>query len=697
MSQANLLIELLTEELPPRALKGLSEQFARLLVDSLVKQGLAKADAKTSVIGTPRRLGVWIADVAACGRAQQKRHKLMPVSVGLDSDGQPTPALRKKLAALGLDALAAADLQRESDGKNEVLIAQVLEAGVPLQAALQTALNHALDKLPIAKVMSYQLTDGHTTVRFIRPARSLLALHGASVVEVQALGLSAGRSTAGHRFLSEPRIEIAHADDYFARLERAKVLTDFAARRARITTQAQQLAQQSTVLADEALLDEVSALTEWPTVLLCQFDAAFLDVPQECLILTMQANQRYFPLADASGKLLNRFLIVANVDPSNTDLIRAGNERVVTARLNDARFFYQQDRKHGLLSREPRLAQIVYHNQLGSLAERVARITTLANAFAQAGYGGQATPEQVQQAARLAKLDLVSEMVGEFPELQGTMGRYYALAEHYSAEVAEALQEQYLPRFSGDRLPSSAVACTLALADKMELLAGLFAIGQTPTGDKDPFGLRRAALGVIRIVLEKGLRPSLPDLISQAFALFPQASDQEALLTFMQDRLRGYLRETCSASAEQVEAVLHCVGRQDLLLLPARIRALQQFLPSAQAPVLIAAAKRIRNILDKAQPSDESAVMEYAPGAEHDLAQAVQAVKQTLTQAQSATSTEFVQSLQALTQLAQPIDRFFADVMVMVDDAAERNRRLHLLREVHALMSEVANLAYLPG
>ena len=515
MTTATLAVELLTEELPPKALKLLGEAFAEGILDGLRDRGFLQAASTATPYATPRRLAVKVTHVLAVSPDQPFTQKLMPASVALDADDRPTAALRKRLAGLGRGHLAdlwpnAVDghdrLASETDGKADAIFLYSVATGITLQSGLQAALDDTLARLPIPKVMTYQ-RDG-VTVKFVRPAHRLLALHGAGIVPVTALGLAAGRVTDGHRFLGRRDIDVATADAYEETLAaEGKVIASFAERRARIVAALTRSAAGATVIMPDALLDEVNALVEWPAVYAGTFDPDFLAVPQECLILTMQQNQKYFALAERNGKLAHRFLLVSNIESPDPRAIVEGNERVLRARLADAKFFYDQDRKTPLEQRVGRLAHITYHRAIGSTYERVARLRGIATQLA--SWIGTDS-DQAARAAWLCKADLVTDMVGEFPELQGLMGRYYAINDGDPAEVARAIGQHYWPRFAGDLLPEDGVAQAVALADKLDSLIGLFGIGEVPTGDRDPFGLRRAALGIVRILVEKKLRLSLP-------------------------------------------------------------------------------------------------------------------------------------------------------------------------------------------
>ncbi|MRD49525.1 glycine--tRNA ligase subunit beta [Caenimonas koreensis DSM 17982] len=699
MATQNLLIELFVEELPPKALKKLGEAFAGVLFEQIKAQGLAGADSKLTSFASPRRLGAHVTQVASQGADKAVSQKLMPVSVGLDAAGNPTPALTKKLQALGADASAVASLKRAMDGKAEALFYESNVKGATLAEALQKAFNESVAKLPIPKVMTYQLADGWTDVKFVRPAHSLLALHGSDVVAIEALGLKAGTITHGHRFeATVDPVVIKHADDYAATLERdGAVIASFAQRRADIVRQlaaaASKVGNGARAIDDDALLDEVTALVERPNVLTCEFEKEFLDVPQECLILTMKANQKYFPLLDATGKLTNRFLVVSNISPADASAVVGGNERVVRPRLADAKFFFDQDRKKTLASRVAGLAKVVYHNKLGTQGERVERVRKLATAIA-TQLGGHDLAQQADQAAQLAKADLVTDMVGEFPELQGIMGRYYALNDGLLQDVADAIEDHYKPRFAGDELPRNQTGVATALADKLETLAGLFAIGQLPTGDKDPFALRRHALGIVRMLIEKDLPLSLHELLSHAVALFPQADakTQELLADFIFDRLAGTLRDQ-GYSAQEVDAVL-ALRPQRLGDVAQRLAAVRAFAALPEAPALAAANKRIGNILKKAEKADAhvsaALLKEDAEKALHTMTQKV--APQALAQFEAG---DYTGSLQTLAQLRDTVDAFFDGVMVNAEEMDLRLNRLGLLATVHQAMNRVADLSRL--
>ncbi|WP_186083319.1 glycine--tRNA ligase subunit beta [Burkholderia gladioli] len=691
---APLLVELLTEELPPKALARLGDAFAEGLAQRLAARDLIDGEAVFERFATPRRLAVLILNVRAVAPERQVREKVLPVSVALDANGNPTPPLAKKLAALGRPELGIADLERAQDGKAEAFFLNYSAPGVTLADGLQTALKETLDKLPIPKVMTYQRPDG-CDVQFVRPVHRLTVLHDTDVVPVSAFGIDAGDTTLGHRFLSSGAVAIGSAAGYAETLrERGRVIAHFVDRKEQIRTALAEQAGGDTVVMPEALLDEVASLVEWPVVYACRFEDEFLQVPQECLILTMQTNQKYFALTDAAGKLRSRFLIVSNIETATPVEIVEGNERVVRPRLADAKFFFETDKKTRLADRVPRLANVVYHNKLGSQLARVERIEAIAAGIAPA-IG--ADPALAQRAARLAKADLLTDMVGEFPELQGTMGTYYARHDGEPEEVAVACTEHYQPRFSGDTLPEAAVSTAVALADKLETLVGIWGIGLAPTGEKDPFALRRHALGVLRLLLEKQLPLDIVELLRAAQASFAGiagvADSTDAIFAFFLDRLRGLLRER-GYSAGEIDAVLGLEPtRIDELI--ARLDAVREFTRLAEAEALAAANKRISNILKKSEGAAPGAIQPalLAEPAEQALAAQLAEVAPRV-QSQLA-ARDYTGALSALAALRAPVDTFFNDVMVNAEDPALRANRLALLSALHQQMNCVADISKL--
>ncbi len=701
MTAKNLLIELFVEELPPKALKKLGEAFSAALFASLKKDGLAADDATVTPYASPRRLAAHITGVLAVAADKPVVQKLMPVAVGLDASGNATPALLKKLAALGADASAVAGLRRENDGKADILFYDSLAKGATLAEGLQKAVEAALAALPIPKVMTYQLADGWSTVNFVRPAHALVALHGSDVVPVAVLGMNSGRATKGHRFeAAVDPVVIADADSYAATLLKdGSVIASFAERRAEIVRQLEAAAAKAggKPIEDDALLDEVTALVERPNVLVGQFEEEFLAVPQECLILTMKANQKYFPLLDAAGKLTNKFLVVSNISPEDASAVIGGNERVVRPRLADAKFFFDQDRKKSLESRVIGLSKVVYHNKLGTQGERVQRVAAIARMIAHDLRDITTLATHAEQAAVLAKADLLTDMVGEFPELQGIMGRYYAQHDGLAADVADAIEDHYKPRFAGDSLPRGRVGTVVALADKLETLVGMFGIGQIPTGDKDPFALRRHALGVIRMLAEGDLDLPLNQLLDRVFVQFAGidgfTANQAALADFIYDRLAGNLREQ-GYTAQEVDAVVS-QRPQRLGDIVKRLAAVRAFSALPEATALAAANKRVGNILKKVEGTvdavvDNALLKEAAEVALHD------ALVDVVPRADAAFVTgDYTESLTALAALRAPVDAFFDGVMVNADDPALRANRLGLLAKLHAAMNQIADLSKL--
>ena len=701
---ANLLIEVFTEELPPKSLRRLGDAFSDGIFSSLKSAGLTTDSSKATGFATPRRLAVLITDVLNQAPDYPVREKLLPTSIAFDADGKATPPLLKKLGALGYADIDLATLEKAGEGKNEALYLNVVAKGAALEKTAQTALEQTLNKLPIAKMMHYQVQQKNgalADVQFARPAHRIIALHGKNILHVSCLGIDASNQTEGHRFLAPGLLTIAHAEQYEAELEaKAKVIPSFDKRRAQITAALLKAAGEDLVLMPDSLLDEVTSLVEWPAVYECHFDQEFLEVPQECLILTMQTNQKYFALTDSQGKLRNRFLIVSNIETTKPNAIISGNERVVRPRLSDARFFFKQDQKRPLASRVVDLEKVVYHNQLGNQLDRTKRVQGIATEIAkQLG----ADEKLAQRAAEIAKTDLLTDMVGEFPELQGIMGNYYAMHDGENAEVAAACSEHYMPRFAGDVLPQTQTGTILAIADKLETLVGIWGVGLAPTGDKDPYALRRHALGICRLLLEKNLSLSLPALIELARSQFPQPEVQEKaqvadVYAFIIDRLRAYLRDQAVAgkpfTSAEIDAVLSQSPAQinDLI---ERLAALREFNALAQASQLAAANKRISNILKKTTTTipEKCAQDLLQIPAEAALFKALETVTPTLNSAYE--KRQFVELLKALVALSSPIDQFFEDVMVMDPNTQLRDNRLALLQQLHQKMNLVADLGKL--
>jgi len=701
---ATLLIEVFTEELAPKSLRRLGDAFNEGIFAALKNAGLSTPSSEATGFATPRRLAVQISHILDQAPDYPVREKLLPTSIAFDAEGKTTAPLLKKLAALGFADVDVSTLEKSGEGKNEVLYLNVVAKGAALEQTAQTALEQTLNKLPIAKMMHYQVLqkDGQLAdVQFARPAHRIIALHGNQSLNISSLGIDADTLTEGHRFLAPGNITITHADQYESALEdKAKVIPSFNKRRSLIEAALLKAAGDDLVLMPDSLLDEVTALVEWPAIYECHFDQEFLEVPQECLILTMQTNQKYFALTDKQGKLRNRFLIVSNIETDKPDAIISGNERVVRPRLSDARFFFQQDQKRLLASRVTDLAKVVYHNQLGNQLDRTKRVQGIA-----AGIAKKLNVDEklTSRAAEIAKTDLLTDMVGEFPELQGIMGRYYAIHDGENIEVAAACSEHYMPRFAGDSLPQTQTGTILAIADKLETLVGIWGVGLAPTGDKDPYALRRHALGICRLLLEKNLSLSLPELIALARAQFPQKEVQEKakaadIYDFIIDRLRAYLRDQSVAgkpfTSAEIDAVLSQAPAQinDII---ERLTAVREFNALSEAAQLAAANKRISNILKKttiAIPATCSKKLLQIP-AEATLYQALEAITPTLTAAYE--KRQFVVLLKTLVALSAPIDQFFADVMVMDPNPELRDNRLALLQQLHQKMNLVADLGKL--
>jgi len=714
----SLLVELLTEELPPKSLKQLSDTFASELADGLRSRGLLMSDSSVSAFATPRRLAVRITHVLSKGVDKPVEQKLMPLSVARSGDGGWSDILKKKLAGLGRPQLAQGfpsakegpdSLYIKSDGKIESVYLSTLEPGWTLVKALWRSLQDSIEEQVGPKTMSYQLADGVTTEKFVRPVHGLLIIHGKAPLKLSesVLGFRGGvSSTDGHRFLCKSKVKINSADEYENILERdGCVLPDFAARNERIRRELKRKANGAKILWDDALLDEVTALVEWPAVCTGTFDKEFLEVPQECLILSMQQHQRYFPLADSNGKLQSRFLIISNMQVADPENIVRGNERVLRARLSDAKFFFNQDRKTRLESRVPKLGHVVYHSMLGSQLDRVERIRILAERIA---HELGADVNLANRAALLSKADLLTDMVGEFPELQGVMGRYYALYDEEPKEVAQAIEAHYRPRFSGDALPEEPVAIAVALADKLDTLVGMRGKGIVPTGDKDPFGLRRHAVGILRILVEKQLPLDLHDLLEGTKKIYDPLDQTlpggvtkrfllnetvELVFEFILERLRSYLRDR-EFAPDEIEAVVSQGPTRIDLVLP-RLEAVRAFRKLPEAEGLAIANKRIRNILKQAPPTDGAVGIggQFEKPAEAALFNAVNQLAPKI-KAQF----HHQQCRNALIELHQvrvPVDKFFEDVMVMVDDPTLRNSRLDLLRNLSGLMNQVADISKL--
>jgi len=687
MSTQEFLFELGTEELPPRTLLSLSNALTEGVLAGLDAAGIAHG--KVHGFATPRRLAVHVQRLAEQQPDKQVEKRGPPLKAAFDPQGAPTQAAAAFARNCGVPVSELTQLKTD---KGEWLIFRGIERGAPTIGLLGGIVNQAVAALPIAKRMRW----GNRTAEFVRPVHSVVLLYGEAVVAAEVLGLAAGRVTHGHRFHAPTPIVLKSARGYAARLRRAKVIADFAARRELIRDGVNSAAAAvgGAALIDAALLDEVTALVEWPVPIAGRFEQRFLSLPREVVIATVQDHQRYFAVQGADGKLSGWFVTVSNIESRDPAKIREGNERVVRPRLSDAAFFWEQDRKIPLEGHAARLSGVTFQAKLGSYADKTLRVTALAQWI-----GGRiGAGEHVARAARLAKADLMTAMVGEFPELQGTMGRYYALAQGEPEELALALEEHYRPRYAGDALPSTKTGQALALADKIDTLAGIFAIEQRPTGAKDPFGLRRAALGVLRILLEGRLELDLVELLGAAAAAQPvqRPGVADEVYDFIGERLRGLLLEEAGTTVEMLDAVFANRPRSPLDAVT-RLQALREFLLLPDAGILAAINKRIANILKKTSTGPGAAVDAAAltEEAERQLHRVLGEVRTPVAQATAAR--RYAESLQLLVALRAPVDEFFERVMVMDEDPGRRNNRLALLRDVQLLLGGVADLSRLPG
>ena len=704
IERRDLLIELGTEELPPKALRTLELAFAEGLRTRLTRAGLTVAAMES--FATPRRLAVHIRRLAIRPPDQLIKRRGPPLSASFDTAGAPTRAATAFAHSCGV-ALEALGRERDVKG-GEYLYFDGLKSAEPTVTLLPALVQQSLDALPIPKRMRW----GSGEAQFVRPVHWLLMLFGREVVPASVLGVESGAVSFGHRFMAPNRaLRIASPALYVnTLLKRGKVVAAFAVRRASIREQVERLAASlaGRAIITDALIDEVTALVEWPVALAGQFERRFLSLPREVLISTLQEHQRYFAIENDDG-LLPWFITISNIASPDPDVVRAGNERVVRPRLADAAFFWEQDRKQPLAERRPGLDGVTYHDKLGSLGARTDRIAVLAAGIAEriGADSGETT-----RAAQLAKCDLLTAMVGEFPDLQGIMGRYYALADGETTPVAEAIREHYLPRAAGDALPASGVGDAVALGDKLDTLAGIFASGQKPSGNSDPFGLRRAAIGVLRIVLEHRLDLNLIELIDRAVRLQPIAGIESqaagvgaSIYGFVMERARAQYLERAAdhgISTEMFDAVL-ATRPASLLDLDARLRALVDFVARPEAASLAAANKRIANILRKSAGATAT-VAESAPAvddallredAERGLHQALLALREQVVAA--VTARDYARALNLLAGLSPAVDAFFDRVLVNDPDAALRNNRLVLLAELRALFCGIADLSRLPG
>ncbi len=685
----SLLIELLTEELPPKRLKLLSDTFAQTIYSGLLEAQLITAESTFVPYATPRRLAVTVTQVKSQQPQQRIEKKGPNVKQAHLSDGSPSPALQGFMRS---SSITQDQLVILKDNKGQDIYGYTFEQnGKTLTELLPDILQKTFSQLPVAKIMRW----GDSSFSFVRPVHGLVVLHGTEVIKINLLGLQSGNTTLGHRFLSSKRITLNHPDDYANQLKvEGCVIAQFNDRKQIIHDSLKQHANGLEVVGDDNLLNEVTSLVEWPQVLKGQFDEDFLNVPSECLILSMQQHQKYFPLKNNEGQLQPQFLLVSNLNTTDAHLIVDGNERVLRARLSDAQFFYQTDLKTPLIQRLDNLKQVIYVKSLGSVYERVYRIKELSRIIAQKT---NADSVACEQAAELCKADLTSEMVGEFPELQGIMGKYYALNDGCSQNVAEAIEDHYHPRFANDTLPRSPEGMIVAIAEKLESLVGLFACGQIPTGDKDPYGLRRASLGVIRLCIEGGLSIALDELIEDCASTFTayQINDEikTKLIQFIVERLKGYLKDQ-HVSFEEIESILpFAVSRLDLL--PNRLLAIREFSQRAESKKLVAANKRIKNILKKnnIHENENGNFDRLTESAEIILINCLKTVSTDVAKAME--KNDFNMALTHLIPLTEPINHFFDEIMIMSEDLIVRSQRLSLLHTIYQLMQQVADIGSL--
>lgn len=699
-----LLVEIGTEELPPKALDELSAAFVRGFCEGLAKRGIAVDAAGAKVYNSPRRLAAIVPDVATMQPAQKSEVLGPYLNIGLDATGAPTPALRGFAAKSGI---AVEDLQRTSDAKGERFVARSEKPGQPTAALMQDIIAEALKALPIPKPMRW----GDHDFAFVRPVHWLVILHGEQIVDAEIFGIKSGRESRGHRFMHPQAVAIASPDVYVDTLRAANVLADPAERRARVASEVARAAQATggkPRLAD-ALRDEISNLVEWPSAVACAFERDFLAVPPEALITTMETNQKFVPVFDSGGKLTEHFIGVANIESKDASEIRKGYERVIRPRFADAKFFYDEDRKSPLAAHQQALKSVTYQQQLGSVWDKCVRVAELARVIANRSGVDAAL---ATRAAALSKCDLMTRMVGEFPELQGVMGRYYANADGENADVATALDEFYRPRFAGDGIAQGRIAQVLATAERLDTLAGIFAVGGKPTGSKDPFALRRAGLGLARTLIEGGFELDLEAVLREAVELLPAIAPPkdskaaaksapadskqgltDALLDFIFERLRGYYAEQ-GFSADQFDAV-RAVDPETLPDFDRRLRAVAEFAKLPEAAALAAANKRIGNILKQA-PDDAAGRVDPAlldAGAERELHAHVE--KAVAAIAPMANANHYVDMLRTLATLRAPVDAFFDQVMVMDENPAKRRNRIALLAGLRRLFLQVADISLL--
>jgi glycyl-tRNA synthetase beta chain len=689
-----LLIEFITEELPPMSLKELGEKFGQLIAEGLQKQNLIK-NHEIRVFSTPRRLGVKILNVAEKSENQKKLIKLMPDKIGFDEESIPTKALMKKLQSLNETDEAISRIKKEDESGQKILYLEKDIEGISLENILSEIIDNCINHLPIKKMMSYQLEDGWTSVNFVRPVKNLLVLHGKKILKVSSLGLEANNKSFGHRFESKEEIlTIDHADNYEKiLLETGRVIPNFDQRKEKIYKDcifaAESFKDKLHIIDDEALLNEVTALVEMPNVLTGSFEDRFLKVPHDCLILTMKANQKYFPLFDKHNLLTNHFIIVSNITPKDSTKIIQGNEKVIRPRLADAEFFFEQDKKQSLKSLSKKLNSIVYHNKLGTQAERASRVAVLLKYITEVL--NFKIDVDYKDFALMSKADLLSLMVGEFPELQGIMGAIYASEEVEFKDIASAIEDHYKPRFSGDSLPRDSFGDYAAIAEKFETLIGLFSINEQPTGDKDPFSLRRNAIGVIRIIIEKNIALNFSDLIDKHMPKDKKEAG-DSLKTFIYERLSNYLKDK-NFTSNEVDAVISSrpCYLNDIIN---KLEAIKKFSGLDQCKNLASANKRVSNILKKFTGSiekiDESLLEEVE---EIQLFKTITKLNPVIIEALN--KKNFIGALNSLVDLKEPIDQFFENVMVNSDNEKIKTNRHNLLNQLHISLNSVADISKL--
>ncbi|TDF36248.1 glycine--tRNA ligase subunit beta [Alteromonadaceae bacterium M269] len=687
MDKNNLIVELGTEELPPKALKTLAESFCQNTEQLLVKAGFGFEEIRW--YAAPRRLALYVKQLDAQQPDRVVEKKGPAESAAFDETGSPSKAALGWAKSCGITVEEA---QRLTTDKGTWLLHKATVAGKSLKAELPAIVSQALSKLPIPKPMRW----GSKTTQFIRPVHTLCMLFGNALIEGEVLGVKSSNVIRGHRFHADKPVVLCHADSYLETLEKAYVIADFGQRRAKIQSSLSELCEKlnAQVTDDDDLLDEVTALVEWPVVLTAEFDAKFLTVPKEALIYTMKDDQKYFPLLDQDGNLLSTFAFVSNIESKDSSVVTKGNERVIRPRLADAEFFFNTDKKTSLESRLTSLDSILFQKQLGTVKDKAKRIASLSEYLAKVISADSAL---AKRAGLLAKTDLVSNMVMEFPDVQGSMGKHYALNDGENPQVAEAIEQQYKPKFSGDTLPSDGVSQSVAMADKIDTLVGIFGIGQIPKGDKDPFALRRAAIGLLRIIIENNIRLDLKDVVAQAVNLFgsklTSASVEGDVIEFILSRLKSWYQDK-GVSSQIFQAVMYNTPT-DLLDFDARIDAVRYFANLEAAEPLSAANKRVANILAKNSDLNTQDVDTglFTEAAESSLYENLQSAKEELKTFQDSSS--YQQILERLASLRGPIDSFFDSVMVMADDEKVKLNRLALLKELRQLFLVVADISVL--